>query len=241
MSSSLRRARRPSKLMRQVNGTTCKSSSSGGEPLRLRVAGVRGRVGNGRLRHGQQHRDHQRPSSLRSGDGRARRGPGGRLGGFRGPPKLIPRWQMRLGRIAAGEDDHPRTTPRVGARLHRESESARESRCRADQSRPRNSSITVTEASHAGVALASARSTDKQFEKAEAVLDDPALLTAGKPPMAAVRPLLPMFATQRWPDVIAEAARVLPPAASSCRRSPPGRTPPPRTPRPIWGQARVAL
>ena len=75
-------------------------------------------------------------------------------------------------------------------------------------------SITVTESSHAGLALASALIDDEQFEKAEAVLEDSALLDTWENHQwqQYVRAYL-MFATQRWPDVIAEAARVLPPQA----------------------------
>jgi type VII secretion ATPase EccA len=62
--------------------------------------------------------------------------------------------------------------------------------------------------------LASALIDDKQFEKAEAALGDPALLDSWENHhwCQYVRCHL-MFATQRWPDVIAEAARVLPPQA----------------------------
>ena len=75
-------------------------------------------------------------------------------------------------------------------------------------------SISVTEASHAGLALASALIDDRQFEKAEAVLGDSALLDTWENHQwqQYMRAYL-MFATQRWPDVISVAAAMLPPQA----------------------------
>lgn len=72
-------------------------------------------------------------------------------------------------------------------------------------------SITVTEASHAGIALASALVDVKRFDRAESVLEDPALLDTPENHQwrQYVRSHL-MSATQRWPDVIAEATRGLP-------------------------------
>ena len=74
--------------------------------------------------------------------------------------------------------------------------------------------ISVTEASHAGLALASALVDDKQFEKAQGLLSDPALLDSWENHQwhQHLTAYL-MFATQRWPDVIAAAANVLPPRA----------------------------
>ena len=71
-------------------------------------------------------------------------------------------------------------------------------------------SITVTEASHAGIALASALVDVKRFDRAESVLEDPALLDTPENHQwrQYVRSHL-MSATQRWPDVIAEATRGL--------------------------------
>lgn len=127
-------------------------------------------------------------------------------------PAMADAW---LGRIAAGEDDL-RTLEQLhafGARLHRESNRLGVALAAPAKAGP-YLSITVTEASHAGIALASALVDDKQFERAEAVLDDPALLDSWENHQwrQYVRCYL-MFATQRWPDVIAEAARVLPPQA----------------------------
>ena len=74
--------------------------------------------------------------------------------------------------------------------------------------------ITVTEASHAGLALASALVDDRQYEKAEGLLKDPALLDTWENHQwqQYIRAYL-MFATQRWPDVISDAAKILPPQA----------------------------
>ncbi|MGH3969592.1 MAG: AAA family ATPase, partial [Mycobacterium sp.] len=75
-------------------------------------------------------------------------------------------------------------------------------------------SISVSESSHAGLALASALIDDGQYEKAEALLKDSALLDTWENHQwqQYVRAYL-MFATQRWPDVISVAATILPPQA----------------------------
>ncbi|MEI6252441.1 MAG: type VII secretion AAA-ATPase EccA [Mycobacteriaceae bacterium] len=127
-------------------------------------------------------------------------------------PAMADAW---LGRIAAGDEDLATLEHlhAFGTRLHRES-----NRLGVNLAAPIKAgpylSITVTEASHVGIALASALVDDKQFEKAEAVLDDSALLDGWENHQwhQYIRCYL-MFATQRWPDVIAEAARVLPPRA----------------------------
>lgn len=127
-------------------------------------------------------------------------------------PAMADAW---LGRIAAG-DDGLVTLERlhgVGARLHRESNRLGVALAAPIKAGP-YLSITVTEASHVGIALASALVDDQQFEKAEAVLDDPKLLDSWENHQwrQYVRCHL-MCTTARWPDVIAEAARVLPPRA----------------------------
>lgn len=127
-------------------------------------------------------------------------------------PAMADAW---LGRIAAG-DESLATLEQLhafGARLHRECNRLGVTLAAGIKAGP-YLSITVSEASHAGIALASALVDDGQFEKAEAVLDDPALLDSWENHQwrQYVRCYL-MFATQRWPDVIAEAARVLPPRA----------------------------
>lgn len=127
-------------------------------------------------------------------------------------PSMADAW---LGRIAAGDDalDTLQQLYAYGTRLHRES-----NRLGVRLSAPIKAgpylSVNVTESSHAGLALASGLIDDGQFEKAEAVLDDSALLDTWENHQwqQYVRAYL-MFATQRWPDVIAEAARVLPPQA----------------------------
>src|SRR3984957_20713345 len=75
-------------------------------------------------------------------------------------------------------------------------------------------SISVTEASHAGLALASALIDDRQYEKAEALLKDSSLLDTWENHQwqQYIEAYL-MFASQRWPDVISIAAGALAPPA----------------------------
>ncbi|MGV1006593.1 MAG: type VII secretion AAA-ATPase EccA [Candidatus Nanopelagicales bacterium] len=127
-------------------------------------------------------------------------------------PAMADAW---LGRVAAGDDDLA-VLERLhccGARLHRESNRLGVRLSAAVKAGP-HLSITVTEASHAGIALASALVDDGQFEKAAALLGDPALLDGWENHhwCQYITAYL-MYATQRWPDVIAEAARILPPQA----------------------------
>ena len=120
-----------------------------------------------------------------------------------------------LGRIATG-DETLSTVQQLytyGARLHRET-----NRLGLRLSAPIKAgpylSISVTEASHAGLALASALIDDRQYEKAEALLADSALLDTWENHQwhQYIEAYL-MFATQRWPDVISVAAAILPPQA----------------------------
>ena len=127
-------------------------------------------------------------------------------------PSMADAW---LGRIAAGDDD-PRTLAALydhGARLHRESTRLGVRLAAAVKAGP-YLSITVTEASHAGFALASVMIDDGRFDEAAAILDSPALLEGRENHQwhQHISAFL-MFATQRWGDVIAEAARVLPATA----------------------------
>ncbi|HOB49667.1 MAG TPA: type VII secretion AAA-ATPase EccA [Mycobacterium sp.] len=120
-----------------------------------------------------------------------------------------------LGRIAAGDEDLT-TLEQVyayGARLHRESNRLGSPLAAVVKAGP-YLSITVTEASHAGIALASALIDDRQFDRADSLLADPALLDSPENHQwrQYVRAYL-MFATQRWPDVLAEVARMLAPQA----------------------------
>jgi type VII secretion ATPase EccA len=124
-------------------------------------------------------------------------------------PAMADAW---LGRIAAG-DDSLATLEQLyayGSRLRRETNRLGVRISAAIKAGP-YLSITVTESSHAGIALASALVDDEQFEKANSVLADPALLEnfENYQWQQYVRAYL-MFATRRWPDVIAEAARILP-------------------------------
>ncbi|HWF27566.1 MAG TPA: type VII secretion AAA-ATPase EccA [Mycobacterium sp.] len=127
-------------------------------------------------------------------------------------PSMADAW---LGRIAAG-DESLSTVQQLytyGARLHRET-----NRLGGRLSAPIKAgpylSISVTEASHAGLALASALIDDRQYEKAEALLKDSSLLDSWENHQwqQYIEAYL-MFATQRWPDVISVAAAVLPPQA----------------------------
>jgi type VII secretion ATPase EccA len=127
-------------------------------------------------------------------------------------PSMADAW---LGRIAAG-DESLSTIQQLytyGTRLHRET-----NRLGARLSAPIKAgpylSISVTEASHAGLALASALTDDRQYEKAEALLKDSSLLDTWENHQwqQYIETYL-MFAAQRWPDVISVAAAVLPPQA----------------------------
>ncbi len=117
-----------------------------------------------------------------------------------------------LGRAAAGDSERStlESLYAYGPRLHRESNRLG-IRLEAALKAGPYLSIAVTEASHAGIALASALVDDKEYERAETLLEDDALLDSWENHQWCqyVRSYL-MFATQRWPDVIAEAARVLP-------------------------------
>lgn len=127
-------------------------------------------------------------------------------------PSMADAW---LGRIAAG--DESLTTVRqlynYGSRLHRET-----NRLGVRLSAPVKAgpylSISVTEASHAGLALASALIDAGQYPEANTLLADPAVLDTWENHQwqQYIQAYL-MFATQRWPDVISVAATVLPPQA----------------------------
>jgi type VII secretion ATPase EccA len=127
-------------------------------------------------------------------------------------PSMADAW---LGRIAAG-DEALSTLQELyayGARLHRETNRLGVQLSAAIKAGP-YLSISVTESSHAGLALASALVDDRQYEKAEALLRDSSLLDSWENHQwqQYVRAYL-MFATQRWPDVISTAATVMPPQA----------------------------
>lgn len=127
-------------------------------------------------------------------------------------PSMADAW---LGRLAAGDDDLAtlETLYACGTRLHRESNRLGTPLAAIVKAGP-YLSITMTEASHVGIALAGALVDDKQFDKAESLLADPALLDSWENHQwrQYIHAYL-MFVTQRWPDLLAEAARVLPPQA----------------------------
>ena len=124
-------------------------------------------------------------------------------------PSMADAW---LGRIAAG-DEALSTLQELyayGARLHRETNRLGVRLSASIKAGP-YLAISVTESSHAGLALASALVDDKQYEKAESLLKDSTLLDTWENHQwqQYVRAYL-MFATQRWPDVISVAATLLP-------------------------------
>lgn len=124
-------------------------------------------------------------------------------------PSMADAW---LGRLASGDEDLSTLEQlhAFGARLHRESNRLGVGLAAAVKAGP-YLSITVTEASHAGIALASAFIDHAQFDEAAALLNDPGLLDSCENHQWQQYILAYlMFATQRWPDVIAEAARILP-------------------------------
>ena len=127
-------------------------------------------------------------------------------------PAMADAW---LGRVAAG-DDELRTLEALhthGARLHRETTRLGVRLAAVIKAGP-YLSITVTEASHVDIELVSAFIDDGQFERAAAILASPAL-PEGRENYQWHQHISAylMFATQRWPDVISEAARLLPPHA----------------------------
>ena len=89
-------------------------------------------------------------------------------------PAMADAW---LGRVAAGDDSLSALEElhACGARLHRETNRIGTQLSAHIKAGP-YLAISVTEASHAGLALASALVDDKQFEKAQGLLSDPALL-----------------------------------------------------------------
>lgn len=127
-------------------------------------------------------------------------------------PAMADAW---LGRIAAGDEALATLQElcRCGARLHRETNRLGVRLAASIKAGP-YLSITVTESSHAGLALASALIDDAQYQRAEALLADSALLDTWENHQwqQYIRVYL-MSATQRWPDVISIAATILPPQA----------------------------
>lgn len=120
-----------------------------------------------------------------------------------------------LGRIAAG-DEALATLQELhsfGSRLHRETNRLGVRLSAAIKAGP-YLSMVVTESSHVGLALASALVDDGQFEEAQTLLDDSSLLdTWENHQWRQYIGAYLMFAAQRWPDVIVQAATELPPQA----------------------------
>ncbi|WP_310777487.1 type VII secretion AAA-ATPase EccA [Mycobacterium sp. Z3061] len=127
-------------------------------------------------------------------------------------PSMADAW---LGRIAAGDESLPTVQQlyKYGTRLHRETNRLGLRLAAPIKAGP-YLSISVTEASHAGLALASALIDAGRYAEADALLGDPALLdTWENHQWQQYVDAYLMFATQRWPDAVAVAARVLPPQA----------------------------
>jgi type VII secretion ATPase EccA len=120
-----------------------------------------------------------------------------------------------LGRITAG-DEAPMTLQQLythGARLHRETNRLGVHLSAAAKAGP-YLSITITEASHAGLALVSALIDDGRYGEAATLLEDPSVLDTWENHQwqQHISAYL-MFAAERWPDLIAVAAAILPPQA----------------------------
>ncbi|OBK57246.1 type VII secretion AAA-ATPase EccA [Mycobacterium gordonae] len=127
-------------------------------------------------------------------------------------PSMADAW---LGRIAAGDESLPTVQQlyNYGSRLHRETNRLGVRLAAPIKAGP-YLSISVTESSHAGLALASALVDAGRYAEADALLRDPALLdTWENHQWQQYIDAYLMFATQRWPDAVAVAATVLPPQA----------------------------
>ncbi|HTM85105.1 MAG TPA: type VII secretion AAA-ATPase EccA [Mycobacterium sp.] len=127
-------------------------------------------------------------------------------------PAMADAW---LARIATG-DEALRTLQQLytyGERIHRETNRLGTTLSATIKAGP-YLAISVTESSHAGLALASALIDDGQYGNAETLLANPALLDTWENHQwqQHVRAYL-MFVAQRWPDVITVAAAPLPPQA----------------------------
>ncbi|OPE46152.1 type VII secretion AAA-ATPase EccA, partial [Mycobacterium intermedium] len=143
--------------------------------------------------------------------------PGAALARFRDAtdidPAMADAW---LGRVAAG-DDALTTMQQLyayGNRLHRETNRLGVRLAAPIKAGP-YLSISVTDASHAGLALASALIDDRQYAEAEALLGDSSLLDSWENHQwkQYIEAYL-MYAAQRWSDVVAVAAATLPPRAT---------------------------
>ena len=121
-----------------------------------------------------------------------------------------------LGRIATG-DEGLRTLEQLhahGSRLHRETNRLGTRMTAALKAGP-HLSITVADPSHIAIALASALIDARQFDTAAALLDEPTLLdTPENHQWRQYVVAYLMFASARWPDVISESMRTLPPVAA---------------------------
>jgi len=127
-------------------------------------------------------------------------------------PSMADAW---LGRIVAGDNDLATLEQlyACGSRLHRETNRLGVALSAPIKAGP-HLSITVTEVSHVGIALASALVDARQFVRAAAMLDDAALVEFRENHQWRQYIVAYLFAsTMRWPDVIDETNRALPPQA----------------------------
>lgn len=124
-------------------------------------------------------------------------------------PSMADAW---LGRIIAGDDtlDTLRATYDQGSRLGREAK-LNAINLQANIAVGPYLVITATNRTHIGIALVSALISAAQYDAAAALLEDPQLVAdpVGYHWRQYARTYL-MHATQRWPDVITEAAAELP-------------------------------
>jgi type VII secretion ATPase EccA len=127
-------------------------------------------------------------------------------------PMMADAW---LGRITSGDHALPTLVAAFshGERLHRESRRLGV-RLKADIPVGPYLVISASEHSHVGIGLAAAYVDEHCYAQAAGLLDDPALTSGWEcwQWCQHVRAYL-MYATQRWPDVIAEAAAALPAGA----------------------------
>lgn len=135
------------------------------------------------------------------------------LGSFRSATELEPAMaDAWLGRLAAGEDvlESIERLHGCATRLRRESNRLGVALAAGVKAGP-HLSIRVSESTHVTIALASAYVEQKAFDKADQLLGDPALTESPENHQwrQYVRCYL-LFATQRWPDLLVEAARPLP-------------------------------
>lgn len=127
-------------------------------------------------------------------------------------PNMADAW---LGRIMTGDTELSTmvTAYEVGDKLHRETRRIGQ-KLGAEIIVARFLTITAMNRSHIGIALASAYIEAGEYQKADDLLNDPTLVAdRDGPQWVQVTRAYLNYATQRWTDVITEAAKELPPEA----------------------------